>query len=65
MEAGAHGCVEAHFHGSLSECFVCVSVQVDADVPLSEVEGEDESPDYSYRLVGVVMHQGASPNSGL
>jgi hypothetical protein len=43
---------------------VCLSVQGDADVPLSEVEGEDESPDYSYRLVCVIMHQGASPNCG-
>jgi ubiquitin C-terminal hydrolase len=36
----------------------------DPNVPLSEMEAEDESPDYSYRLVSVIMHQGASPNCG-
>ncbi|PNF34732.1 hypothetical protein B7P43_G05456 [Cryptotermes secundus] len=42
----------------------CAPQPGDADVPLSEVDGEDESPDYSYRLVCVVMHQGISPNCG-
>jgi ubiquitin C-terminal hydrolase len=40
------------------------SPQLGADVPLSEMEAEDESPDYSYRLVSVIMHQGATPNCG-
>jgi hypothetical protein len=39
-------------------------VQGDADVPLSELEGEDESPDHNYRLVCIIMHQGISPNCG-
>jgi hypothetical protein len=42
----------------------CIPHLANAGVPLSEVEGEDESPDYSYRLVCVIMHQGASPNCG-
>jgi hypothetical protein len=41
-----------------------ICAQGDADVPLSEVEGDDDSPDYSYRLVCVIMHQGVSPNCG-
>ncbi|KDR18892.1 ubiquitin carboxyl-terminal hydrolase 37-like isoform X2 [Zootermopsis nevadensis] len=42
----------------------CSSQLGDADVPVSELEGEDESPDHSYRLVCVIMHQGISPNCG-
>jgi hypothetical protein len=56
----------AHKNGGHSIWTHCsaLSLQGDADVPLSEVEGEDESPDYSYRLVCVIMHRGISPNCG-
>jgi hypothetical protein len=39
-------------------------MQMDADVPPSGLEGEDESPNHSYRLVCIIMHQGISPNCG-
>jgi ubiquitin C-terminal hydrolase len=42
----------------------CSPHLANAGVSLSEVEAEDESPDYSYRLVCVIMHQGASHNCG-
>jgi ubiquitin C-terminal hydrolase len=36
----------------------------DADVPMCELEGEDDSPDHSYRLICVLMHQGLSLDCG-
>jgi ubiquitin C-terminal hydrolase len=42
----------------------CSPQLADAGVPLSEMEAEDESPDYSYRLMCVIMHLGASPYYG-
>jgi len=44
--------------------FVCLSKQGDADVPVCELEGEDDSPDHSYRLICVLMHQGLSLDCG-
>lgn len=45
--------------------FVCLSKQSDADVPVCEMEGEeDDSPDHSYRLICVLMHQGLSLDCG-
>lgn len=44
--------------------FMCLSEQGDADVPVCELEGEDDSPDHSYRLICVLMHQGLSLDCG-
>lgn len=43
---------------------VCLSEQGDADVPLCELEADDDSPDHSYRLICVLMHQGLSLDCG-
>jgi len=43
----------------------CSSQLSDADVPVCEMEGEeDDSPDHSYRLICVLMHQGLSLDCG-
>jgi hypothetical protein len=45
---------------------VCLSEQGDddGDVPLCDLEGQDDSPEHSYRLICVLMHRGLSLDCG-